>query len=95
MASYNDNLTFNEAGLARTISDVKELKATCDKVKEEFIDYIETTLKPNWTTEGGVRAIDSINKFVNGDIQHFIDFIQQKIYDLENAARNVSNINNS
>lgn len=90
MAVYNDNLEFNSAQLQEQIGILEEIRNTIQSSKDNYVDYINTNLSPNWTTEGGKNTINGLLSFADIDIQGFITYLDGRIQDLEDAkARTV------
>ena len=92
---YSDNLTFSESGLQAVISVLSKLKGEISAFKDQYLNYVETNLKPNWTTTNGVQSIEILRNFANEDIQDFINYIQNRIDNFHATAPRLSNINNA
>lgn len=92
---YGDNLTFSESGLQTVIGILSELKGEIGVFKDQYLEYVETNLKPNWTTTGGVQSVELLRNFAEEDIQNFINYLQNRIDNLNASAPRLSNINNA
>ncbi len=89
----SDNLEFNEPQLEAQIEILEGIREMLTKLKNQYVDYVESQLRPNWTTDSGVKSVESLEKFANINIQEFINYFDQKINDLRAALQNVKNIN--
>lgn len=92
---YGDNLTFSESGLQTVIGILGELKGEINSFKDQYLNYVETNLKPNWTTTNGVQSVEILRNFAEEDIQNFINYLQNRIDNLNASAPRLSNINNA
>ena len=91
--SKSDLLTFDEVQLKAMIEIVEEVRDKMVVSKNSFDDYIAEQLKPNWTTEGGLNTVSSLENFSNSNIQSFIEYINARIQDLYSTLDSVQKIN--
>lgn len=91
--SKSDLLTFDEVQLNAMIEIVEDVRDKMVASKNNFDDYIANQLKPNWTTEGGMNTVSSLENFSNSNIQSFIEYISLRIQDLYSALDSVNKIN--
>ncbi len=82
---YGDNLEFNSEQLATQIGILEEVKVTIQTSKNNYVDYVNTQLSPNWTTDAGKKTISELVNFAETDIQGFINYLDGRIADLEEA----------
>ena len=87
-----DSLYFDQASLQKVISFLTEAKDGMTKVKEEFIQYNETNLKKYWSSAGSIVAQSRLESFINNDIENFIQYINQRINDLQDSVPYVNRI---
>lgn len=95
MGGYSkaDLLTFDEVSLKAMIEIVEDVRDKMVASKQSFDDYIANQLKPNWTTEGGMNTVSSLETFSSSNIQAFIEYITLRIQDLYSALDSVNKIN--
>lgn len=79
MATYSDNVKFNSEQLMTQVRVLENVRDMMVSSKNKYVEYLETNLRPNWTTDGGEAAADRLRNFAETDIQDFITFLNQKI----------------
>lgn len=79
MATYSDNVKFNSEQLMAQVRVLENVRDMMISSKDKYVEYLETNLRPNWTTEGGRAAADRLRNFAETDIQDFITFLNQKL----------------
>ena len=82
---YGDNLEFNSEQLATQIGILEEVKVTIQTSKNNYVDYVNSQLSPNCTTDAGKKTISELVNFAETDIQGFINYLDGRIADLEEA----------
>lgn len=90
---YGDNMKFDTAALGAQIGVMQEIRDTISTLKTNYVDYINESLKPNWTTDAGVKSTDELINFAEVDIQSFIIYLDNRIADLEAAKERTALIN--
>ena len=81
-----DKLNFEIVGVKTNIIGMHALNEINKKNKEKFIDYIKSTLAPEWVTTNGAAAVAELERFVNTRFQEYITYLDEKIDDLENIV---------
>ena len=89
---YSDNLEFNTEQLQVQIGVLENIRDIITNSKMKYIDYISTQLKPNWTTETGIKTVNELVNFAEVDIQAFIQYLSSRISDLEAAKQRIIQI---
>lgn len=90
--AYGDMLTFNHGQIRQAITLMGEIKGEIEKLKQNYIEYVNTTLRNAWNTQNGQVTADKLVEFANNDIQSFIMYLQNRIEDLEQSAGNAQKI---
>ena len=89
----SDNLEFNETQLAAQIELLENVRDMINNLKTSYLDYVNSQLRPDWTTDNGIKSVDSLERFANNNIQEFITYFDNRIADLREALQSVKNIN--
>lgn len=84
---YSDNLEFNTEQLQVQIGVLENIRDVITNSKTKYIDYINNQLSPNWTTEAGIKTVNELINFAEVDIQSFIQYLTNRISDLEAAKQ--------
>lgn len=93
MCAYGDNLTFNVEQLQSQIGILEQVRDTIQASKKNYVDYVNTQLKPAWTTDAGQQTVNQLINFAEIDIEGFITYLTGRITDLEEAKVRVMQIN--
>lgn len=93
MGAYGDNLTFNVEQLQSQIGILEQVRDTIQASKKNYVDYVNTQLKPAWTTDAGQQTVNQLINFAEIDIEGFITYLTGRITDLEEAKVRVMQIN--
>ncbi len=93
MGAYGDNLTFNVEQLQSQIGILEQVRDTIQASKKNYVDYVNTQLKPAWTTDAGQQTVNQLINFAEIDIEGFITYLTGRIADLEEAKVRVMQIN--
>lgn len=93
MCAYGDNLTFNVEQLQSQIGILEQVRDTIQASKKNYVDYVNTQLKPAWTTDAGQQTVNQLINFAEIDIEGFITYLTGRIADLEEAKVRVMQIN--
>ena len=89
--SKND-LSFSLADISNSIEKLREENQNNIDNKKNFVDYIETTLEPKWTTQGGQEALKKLYDYINNDYQKYVDYVSERITDLEKVLESLRKI---
>lgn len=89
---YGDNLEFSTPQLEELIGILEEVKATIQASKNNYVDYVNNQLSPNWTTEGGRKTVSELINFADTNIQSFITYLDNNIANLESAKNGTARI---
>lgn len=93
MASvYSDNLDFSLEGLQAQIGVLEEVRNVISQLKNDFLGYNESNLKPYWATAGSVVAQSRLEGFIHNDIDSFIQYLDGRINDLKSALSDLHKI---
>lgn len=95
MNKYADALEFNQQGIQKVVDSLNEISANMTKIKQDFIQYNETNLKPYWVTAGAEIAQNRLNQFINVDMEEFIKYINEKINNLQATISYANQIDNA
>ena len=79
-----DRLDFSISGVEKSIEYLREENSLNQKNQEKCLDYINNTLAPQWTTNGGTEALDELRTFVQTRFQEYVDYLNGRIDVLEN-----------
>lgn len=90
---YGDKMTFDIPTIQTQIGVLEEVKTAINTLKTNYIDYVNTQLKPNWTTDAGIRTTNELIRFAEDDIGTFIKYLEQNIANLEEAKNHTTAIN--
>lgn len=82
----NDRLDFSIEGVKRAIEEMRESNSQNKKNREAFLDYVRTKLAPEWNTVQGKEVITQLEDFANTKFLEYIDYINEKIDDLDNVV---------
>ena len=93
MCAYGDNLTFNVEQLQSQIGILEQVRDTIQASKKNYVDYVNTQLKPAWTIDAGQQTVNQLINFAEIDIEGFITYLTGRIADLEEAKVRVMQIN--
>ena len=83
MNGYADNLNFSIEGVSRSVSNLREQNEQNKDNKAKFLDYIETSLAPVWTTDQGKVALDELRAFAEEEFENYIKYLDRRIDALE------------
>ncbi len=83
MNGYADNLNFSIEGVSRSVSNLRDQNEQNRDNKEKFLDYIETSLVPVWTTDQGKVALNELKAFVEEQFTDYIKYLDTRIDALE------------
>ena len=83
MNGYADNLNFSIEGVSRSVSNLRDQNEQNKQNKEKFLDYIESSLVPVWTTDQGKVAINELKTFVEEKFTDYIQYLDRRIDALE------------
>lgn len=87
-----DSLYFDQDALKRVISLLSDTRDSMTKIKEDLIQYNEANLKPYWSTAGSIMAQSRLEGFINQNVTDFINYISERINDLESSVPLVNQI---
>ena len=93
--AYGDMLTFNHSQIRQAINLLTQIKGEIEKILTNYFDYVDTSLRPAWNTQNGQVSVNKLKEFGNNDIKAFIEYLQLRIEDLEQAATNAQKIDNA
>ena len=81
----SDRLDFSIDGVRRQVEVMRESNAQNEKNKESFIEYVDSTLSPEWNTKEGQVAVTELKNFANKNYADYIRYLNDKIDALENV----------
>ena len=80
----NDRLDFSIDGVRKSAEEMRANNELNKKNKQAFLEYIDSSLKPEWNTTEGQVAVEELIAFVNGEYSDYIDYLDRRIDTLEN-----------
>lgn len=91
-----DRLDFSIDGVRKTIEELILNNQKNEKNKAAFVEYIDSSLAPEWNTKEGKIAVEELKKFANTEYQDYIQYLEGRINVLENTVvPALENINNA
>ncbi len=93
MATYSDNLEFNSEQLLAQIEILESVRDLIVNSKQKYEEYINSQLRPNWTTDAGTKTVNELINFSETDITSFITYLNGRIQNLKEAQVNTVQIN--
>ncbi len=89
------DLEFSVSETIEAIEKLKDIMVDNNRIKENFISYIDTKMAPYWTTEEGLETIEELRNFVNNDYQDFINYLNDRTNALESILPNLNAIDHA
>lgn len=86
------DLEFSVRETIEAIERLKDIMVDNNRIKDNFISYIDTKMAPYWTTEEGLETIEELRDFVNNDYQEYINYLNDRINALESIIPNLNAI---
>ena len=80
----NDRLDFSIDGVKKSVEEMRANNELNKKNKQSFLEYIDSSLKPEWNTTEGKIAVEELITFVNGQFSDYINYLDQRIDTLDN-----------
>lgn len=76
-------LSYDIVEVKESIENMKDELESIKRNKDNFLNYIDSNLVMAWNTTNGKVAIEELKKFIDGDYQKYIDFLNSVIINYE------------
>ena len=80
------DMSYEIAGLRKSVEDMRKENEQNVKNKKLFEEYIRTQLEGKWDTTHSRAAIDDLKNFITKDFQEYIEYINKKLNAFESVV---------
>lgn len=84
--------SFYLVDISNSIKEIREKNKSNIDNKKVFIEYVENNLKPEWTTQGGQKALKKLSDYINNDYQNYVDYVSARIADLDKLLESLRKV---